>query len=387
VKRLALLALLALAACRARPVPVQPPLPEPEQAAPGDYPLERVPPESWPTFRDDGGFQFLAEAAEHSLAYYRAQPPEKLFAFGPDRFTTAHMIDSMETFIALLRNSPETFPTLLREQFWLYRSTGADRENTVTFSAYYEHTLEGSLAPGNGYDFPIYRKPPDLEEVASGEEKTVGRTVDGKRVPYHSRKDIDSGGALKGKGLEIAWAKDPVEVYFLQVQGSGWLRLPTGRMVRIRYAANNGLPYRSVGTTMIARGLVARDKFNRATMTAYLAAHPEQRQDILNENPRYVFFELDTSPTAKNVYGGIRVPLTADRSIATDPRLFPRGALAWMETFAAKSVQRFVLNQDEGGAIKGPARVDYFVGAGPEAEAFAYAFWQKGRLYFLVKRR
>lgn len=138
---------------------------------------------------------------------------------------------------------------------------------------------------------------------------------------------------------------------------------------------------------MIEKGIIPREKFSRAAMVAHLASHPERRQELLNHNPRYVFFRLDEGASAPHAFGSLQVPLTPYRSVAVDPAVFPPGGLAWMETQGRPSVARFVLCQDEGGAIKGPARVDYFAGAGPEAESFAVGFWQTGSLYFFVKKR
>ncbi len=260
----------------------------------------------------------------------------------------------------------------------------------MVFSAYYEHSLEASLRPTEVYRYPLYRRPPDLVEMrpaSGGAERLVGRLKNDELIPYYTREEIDSGGVLKGKGLEIAWARDPLEIFFLQVQGSGWLHVAdTGERVRVRYAAHNGHPYRSVGGHLIERGLIPREKFSREAMAAFLNSRPDRRQTYLNVNPRYVFFELDRSSRSHEVRGSLQVPLTARRSVAADPAVFPPGALAWMETEGNPRVVRFVLIQDEGGAIKGPGRIDYFVGDGPEAEAFAVRFWQKGRFFVLVKK-
>jgi membrane-bound lytic murein transglycosylase A len=360
----------------------------------GPLALERVDPAFLPGFRDDLNFQGLRLAAEQSLAYYRSQPPERLFAFGRDRFPARHLADSMATFIALLEQSSVDFYDRLLEQFWVYQSTGTRTDRTVTFSAYYEHTLEASWTRTKTFRYPLYRRPPDLVEADAGTvdparagQKMAGRMVKGRLAPYYTRKDIDSDGVLKGRGLELAWAKDPMDIYFLQVEGSGWLKIQGSTApVRIRYAANNGHSYKSVGLSMIERGLIPREKFNKDTMLEYLRAHPVQRQDILNTNPRYVFFQVDRSSRAALTLGSLQIALTPWRSVATDPALFPPGALCWMDVAGKTPMTRFALNQDEGGAIKGPGRVDYFVGADPEAEKFAFTVWSPGKLYFLVKK-
>jgi len=352
--------------------------------------LKKLSPADWPSFSDDDGLKDLAESCRQSLSYYNTLPPDREFLFGNDRLSVSHMIDTFETLLTLLGDSSPDFRAALEKQFDVYRADGPAPSRDVTFTAYYEHTLDASLSPTAEYRFPLYRRPPDLMELpaTSAGGITVGRKNEtGEFVPYYSRAEIDTEKILADRGLEIAWAKDPLEIYFLQVQGSGWLQLPRGDRLRIRYQANNGHPYRSIGTFLIERGLLPKENFSRAVMAAYLRNHPDQRQDILNQNPRYVFFEIDRGPQSRHALGSLRVPLTAKRSIATDPQLFPKGALAWMEIEGDDPVRRFVLNQDEGGAIKGPGRVDYFVGEGPEAETYAQRFYRRGKLYLLVKKK
>lgn len=328
-----------------------------------------------------------AEAARQSLSYFNALPPETVFAVGPEHVTARRMAQGMETFLRLTELPPSEFRLAVRDAFDLYASPGEGGTGVVTFSAYYEHALDASLERGGIYQFPIYARPRDLEEIDSPRGKTVGRRgEDGALVPYFSRAEIDAGGALEGRDLEIAWAADPLDVFFLQVQGSGWLHLEGDPSpVRVRFAAHNGLPFKSVGGHMISRGVLSKNGFGRAAMVRYFQEHPEERQEWLNFNPRYVFFKLDHSPDAPFAMGSIQRPLTPRRSVAADKALFAPGALAWMETEGIKT-GRFVWVQDEGGAIKGPHRIDYFVGAGEEAEDYAVRFWTKGRFYILVPK-
>jgi membrane-bound lytic murein transglycosylase A len=321
----------------------------------------------------------LADAARRSLDYYHALPEGTSFAIGADRVSAARMADSLEALLKLTDRDPEDFRREARRLFKAYRSP-----NPVVFSSYYEHSLDAALERGGDYQFPIYAKPPDLVEKDSPGGKIVGRIEEGKFVPYFTRREIDSGGALEGKGLEIAWAADPLDVFFLQVQGSGWFRLPGGeKPLRVRFAAHNGRPYVSVGGSMIKKGLLSEGGSAREKLVGYMRRHPEERQELLNVNPRYVFFRIDRGPDAEFALGSAGVPLTPWRSVAADKGIFPPGALAWMETEKG-AVRRFVLVQDEGGAIKGSSRIDYFVGGGKEAEDFAVRFWAPGRFYVLV---
>jgi membrane-bound lytic murein transglycosylase A len=268
----------------------------------------------------------------------------------------------------------------------------------VLYTGYYEPVIEASLTRDATYASPIHAAPQDLIEVPLEPfsdrfkgEKVFGR-IEGKRlVPYFSRSEI-VGGKLAGKGLELAWAKDPVALFFLQIQGSGTLLLPDGTERRIGYAGANGRPYRSIGARLIEQGFITREAMSMQALRAWLAANPAQRDALLDYNESYVFFRyLDTAPV-----GSLGRPVTPGRSIATDSRLFPHGALAFIETeqpvgtvetgITWKPLTRFMLNQDTGGAIRGPGRVDIFWGRGPNAELSAGLMKQKGRLFFLVPR-
>lgn len=352
----------------------------------GEGPLVRLDWSQVPSFSDDSAVADLSVAVQKSLGYFRSLPSAQRISLGPDVYTASEMADSLDFFLTLLDPAREDRWEILKRDFNVYASVGSDTDRTVVFSSYYEHSLRASLNKTEKYRFPLYARPPDLEEVSEGKSKKMVRRGGGQR-PYFTRQQIDGDLALQGQGLEIAWADDPVEIFFLQVQGSGWLLLPNGERLRVRYAGNNGHPYQSVGGSMIQRGIIPKEKFSRKAMVNYLASHPRERQSILNVNPRYIFFKIDRGPTSPWAYGSLGVPLTPGRSVALDPALFPPGALAWMETQGRSKVRRFVVNQDEGGAIKGPARVDFFAGSGDEAQKFAIGFWEKGRLYFLAKKK
>ncbi len=359
--------------------------------------LMPVPASEMPRFRDDLEPNSLKVAAEQSLPYYRSLPPLQSFRFGQDQYTVAEMAMSMERLIALIdtSGSSEVLAEAISREFVVYRAVGSDGRGTVQMSAYYEHTLEASLTPTDEYRYPIYGRPSDLVTVDLGlfgavwqGQKIVGRLQGWMLVPYYTRKEIDADGVLAGDRLEIAWAKDPVDIFLLQIEGSGWLRVP-GReqLLRIRFDGTNGRAYRSVGKHLVERGLIAEGALSYDAVTEYLRTHPDERAELLNHNERYVFFQLDDGPERERVFGYQRMTLTPWRSIAIDATVFPPGSLGWIESDGRGRVARFVLAQDEGAAIKGPGRLDLFVGARAEAERFAADFWETGRLYFLVKRR
>jgi membrane-bound lytic murein transglycosylase A len=247
------------------------------------------------------------------------------------------------------------------------------------------------MTPSEEYRYPIYGVPGDLVAQEQDGEKKLGRIENEVLVPYYSRRDIDQLGVLRGRGLEIAWVKDPIDLFFLHIQGSGLLRLDDGRQVTVNYAAQSGLAYRSIGRLLIDSGKVLRDEMSMQRLRRYLTEYPAEQNEIFAYNESYVFFRIsDDGPI-----GSLGVPVTAGRSIATDSRLFPRGALAVVQTDIPiigslgelagwRPVTRFVVNQDTGGAIRGSQRADYYFGTGEEAGALAGYMNRQGRLYFLV---
>ena len=215
--------------------------------------------------------------------------------------------------------------------------------------------------------------------------------MEGKRlIPYDSRKEIVDGNSLEGRADVIAYV-DAIELFFLQIQGSGLVSFPDGRVKRVNYAQKNGHPYRSVGRLL--KEHIPPEEMSLQSIKAYLHEHPDEVRGILNYNQSYTFFrEVEDGPL-----GYIDVPLTPGRSIAMDRRLAPRGGLAFIETdfpvidngeiIGWMPVRRFVLVQDTGSAINGHGRVDIFTGRGDEAEITAGHLKQKGRVFFLVAKK
>jgi membrane-bound lytic murein transglycosylase A len=389
---LSVLVLFSLIACAKR-LPVT----SPEDA------LERI---SWRRAAaplDDLAFRDLGNAVRGSLDYYRKVPPNTVFIFGSDRVTALDMILTLQNFLLIVENgslNDQEKAERIRNGFDLYQSVGSNSNGKVLFTGYYEPTLSCRMAPQAGFSYPLYRKPDDIIEVdltlfGSGfpKNKLLGR-LDGKKiVPYYSREEIDQKNALARKDLEILWCNDPIDIYFLQVQGSGKVDLGNGTILSVLYDGANGRPYKGAGSYLINAGIIPKEEMSMQMIRQYLRDNPDQVASVLNQNPSYVFFRLESGPSV----GNISVPLTPGRSIATDSRLFPKGALALIVT--EKPViengvikewtrfTRFVVNQDTGGAIKGPGRVDLFWGQGPEAEISAGYMQQEGNLYFLVRKK
>jgi membrane-bound lytic murein transglycosylase A len=356
-----------------------------------------------PAFSDDLDMASLSRAVQGSLRYLKRLPKDRSFIYGPDTYSALEVIRSMETFLALLDRYSENTEEMWRRvstHFKVYRAVGRDGAGEVLYTGYYEPIIDGRLEPDEIHTYPIYGRPKDLIQVDLGlfkeslqGERIVARYEQGSLFPYYNREEIDSRMVLSGRGLEIAWARDPVEIFFLQIQGSGQIRLPDGERIRVNYAATNGRPYRSIGRLLIEQGLMDRDGLSMQKLKAFLDAHPEMRTEILNHNESYIFFRLvDEGPL-----GNIEVPLTSGRSIATDYRLFPKGALTFIRTKKPVfdhskeieswvSLNRFALNQDTGGAIRGPGRVDLFFGNGELAELSAGHMNQTGELYFFMQK-
>jgi membrane-bound lytic murein transglycosylase A len=396
-----------LAGCvTAPPKPVPPPVP-PALSISRYQALVRLESKEVPHLVDDADTASLLAAAQQSFAYYQNLPDEQLFVLGTDSYTAKDLTASMAFLINLLQNSPDPkeWVPALENACLIYQSVGVDPERTVVFSSYYEPSISARRVPDAMYRYPLYARPPDLVDVDLSlfDDVYQGAHISGRRdgqalVPYPVRADIDGRKILQDKGLELAWAKNPLDVLDLQIEGSGWLDFGKGDLVRVRYDGNNGRRYKSVGQYLIATGRIPAKKFNRTSFRKYLERHPKERQEILNVNDRYVFFRIDTSTAAPYAYGNLDVPLTPGRSVATDPKLFPKGMLAWIDTERSvvtkgdrvkgkKLLKRFMLAQDEGGAIQGPGRVDIFAGRGEDAKQMATHLWYKGKLYFLIKKK
>ncbi|MDR1648166.1 MAG: MltA domain-containing protein [Zoogloeaceae bacterium] len=265
------------------------------------------------------------------------------------------------------------------------------REGLMT--GYYEPLIRGSLVRDTRNAVPVLPPPADLLAVELGSlhadlqhRRLRGRVVGGKVLPYFSRAEINQKlAADQWPETPLLWVADPVEFFFLQIQGSGRIKLPDGRQVRIGYADQNGHPYRSIGRLLAERGELALSATSMQGIQAWGRAHPEKISALLNENPSYVFFRLlpDSAPETGPI-GALGVPLTPERSIAVDPRAIPLGAPVWLSSPTGQTLNRLVLAQDTGGAIRGGVRADFFWGFGKAAGEKAGRMKQPGRLWVLL---
>lgn len=265
------------------------------------------------------------------------------------------------------------------------------------FTGYYEPLLHGSRKRGGQYTVPFYTRPPELVMVDLGRfredlkgKRIAGKIEDGNLVPYPDRKEIDAG-ALAGRKLEIVWVDDPIDAFFLHVQGSGRVQLAEGGELRLGYAAQNGHPYTAIGRELIDRGAIPRDQVSLQTIRAWLEAHPGEAREVMEKNASYVFFQ---KLQGEGPLGAQGVPLTPGRSLAVDLKFMPLGVPVWLlsgvpsprEGEPDGRLHRLLITQDTGGAIRGPVRGDVFWGFGEEAEAIAGRMKHRGKLWVLLPR-
>ncbi|SHH15792.1 membrane-bound lytic murein transglycosylase A [Cognatiyoonia sediminum] len=242
-------------------------------------------------------------------------------------------------------------------------------ENPTLFTGYFEPEISGSLERTERYRFPIYELPRDL--------------VPGQR--YATRQTIEETGLLAGKGLEIAWLEDPVDRFFLQVQGSGRIKLPDGDVLRVGFAGKNGHEYSSVGQALIARGELQAHQVSADAIRNWVRRNPEEGRRLLWVNDSYVFFrEVNEVPARRGPLGAMNRSITSMRSIAVDPSINILGAPIWIEKDGENPLQRLMIAQDTGSAIKGAQRADIFYGTGLTAGIEAGRIRDGGRMIMLM---
>jgi len=275
---------------------------------------------------------------------------------------------------------------------WALTHPDGGREGLVT--GYYEPLVYGSRTQKAPYLVPVFGPPADLVvvELASlyPELKNLrlrGRVEGRKLVPYHDRTNWAAQEAQR-VGDALLWVNDPLDYFFLQIQGSGQVALDDGSRVRIGYADQNGHPYRSIGKWLIEKGELQAHEASMQGIKSWASAHPERLQELLNVNPSMVFFR-ELPATGSGPPGALGVPLTPERSLAVDPRHTPLGAPVWLATTYPNSEQaltRLMLAQDTGGAIRGPVRADFYWGSGVAAGSLAGRMKQRGKLWVLLPR-
>jgi membrane-bound lytic murein transglycosylase A len=278
------------------------------------------------------------------------------------------------------------------EPYRVIRQTGTQREDNGLITGYFEPQMHGSRTASAQFATPLYAPPPDLLTVDLSslypelKGKPVRARLDGRKVvPYYSRGDLAADPQVHGS--ELVFVDDALGAFLLEVQGSGRVLLPDGQTIRLEYADQNGYPYRSIGRYLVDHGELSVADATMAGIRQWVSAHPDRVPELLNSNPSVVFFReeplLDPSVGPK---GALGVPLTPRRSVAVDPSAVPLGAPVFLATTMPASevpLERLVVAQDTGGAIRGAVRADFFWGTGPEAADEAGKMRQSGRLWLL----
>ncbi len=376
--------------------------PKVQDKAAGQPPLHKIKPGKYPGFLDSLDIEGLADAVDRSLVYFKRVPYNRQFSYGQDTFTAAHLMVSMET----LKNFLETRPTasqlasFIRSKFWVYRAAG-NQDKEVLFTGYFEPTYPGGRIQSDSCRYPLFSRPEDLYEIDlplfsetyKGHRRLVARvSPETKRiVPYYTREQINTIGDFHERAVPIAWLENRVDRFFLEIQGSGRVDLKDGTVLRVHYAGSNGNAYRSVGRYLIDQGLIPKEQMSMQAIRTWLELNPQRMDEVLHYNESVIFFKEEEG----GPYGSLGVEVTPFRSIATDSRLFPKGALCFIEAQLPDRVNVnpikewepasfFALNQDTGGAIKGPARADIFCGNDPYAVYTAGHMKVYGRLYVMV---
>jgi peptidoglycan lytic transglycosylase A len=336
---------------------------------------------------DEGDQRALLLALDRQITHLESLP-NKSYRFGRTSVTRRQLLATAKALrlVVLSHHGKPEFGLRVREKFDLFRAGNNAKAGKALFTGYYDPVINVSKTPDARFRFPLYKKPPDLRTNSGG---NVFRVINGTMQPYFTRKQIDGDGVLRGKGLELAWAEDPVSVFYLQVQGSGLALYPDGSTANIHFAASNGHPFQSSARPCMNDGLCPG---GYAENLAWFRAHPAKAQQYFFKNPRFIFFRLDDHGPV-GVQG---IPLTPYRTIAADLKHYPPGSLVFVKvpmpvknsdgTTAVRPVGLIVAVGDTGNAIKGPGRADFYYGRGKQAGYTAGKTYGWGEMYFLLAK-
>jgi membrane-bound lytic murein transglycosylase A len=342
---------------------------------------------------DDAPAASLQQAAARSVESLQRLPQDRVLP-ALDHEVRVGEVVSILAAVADMTTKGDGWGEQVCDRFHVYR---AELPQPMLVTGYYQPELTASRRRTERFRYPLYRTPDDLVDVDLSQfcpdcrsRVGQGRVENGKVVPYYSRAEIEAG-ALVDRGYEIAWLDDPVEVYFLHVQGSAVLRFDDGVHMQVSYGGSNGRPYTSIGSVLIAQGKMSRGAVSLKTLKDYLRGHPEEQAALTAANQRHIFFRT----VAVGPIGSLGITLTAGRSIAADASVYPAGALMFLRvaprataaSAAEKPVfSRFAVIQDAGSAISGASRADVFWGSGPTAEAIAGDLRNPGEMYLVLPK-
>lgn len=351
---------------------------------PGERSLVEIAPGELPPFAlvqtDREG---LLQGIGHSLKYLATPTADK--AYPVMGITKSEVVRGLQRFRELLQQNPNqaALNEALRREFRILQSVGWDGRGTVLFTGYYTPIFEASRTRTARFRYPLYKRPADFKPVGLHESLQV--LPDGSTRPYPGRRALETSGALAG--LELVWLAEPFDPYIIQVQGSAKLRMREGGVMEIGMHGTTGHQYFSIGKQMIRDGVFTDAELNLKNMRDYFRANPAKVTYYTHMNPRFVFF----TETKGGPFGSLGQPVTADVSIATDKKIFPPGALTFVDTTLgagsqARQYTGFRLDQDTGGAIQAPGRCDLYMGEGAGAEYRAGQQREEGHLYYILAR-
>jgi membrane-bound lytic murein transglycosylase A len=333
-----------------------------------------------------GDLTNLLRSLDHSLRYLQTDAAAKAYGkYAVSGFTRERVMRSVQRFRTLVRiaKTPEALAKAVQQEFAFYQSIGKDKQGLVEFTGYYEATYKASRTPTSTYRYPLYRLPSNF----------------GSWQPQPTRQQLEGMDGLQGskgklRGLELVWLSDRLEAYLTQIQGSARLTLPNGKTMTVGFAGKTNFPYVSLGKELIKDGKISQEALSLPKVLQYFRDNLQELNTYIPRNKSFVFFKETNGAKAT---GSLGVPVTAERSIATDKNLMPPGALAMVQTripyftpaqkIEQIPVNRFVLDQDTGSAIKGPGRVDIFMGTGKIAKERSGLMNTPGQLYYLLLKK
>lgn len=373
----ALASALLLAACAAQPTP--PPVTPQPLPVPPPQPVTPPPPANAlaaGVALVPAASTIYDEWAQRALTAFRTSCPS--LTRRQDQSGLAQPQDWAPVCADAANVTPDQAAAFFRDRFdWVRVGNGK-----AFATGYYEPEIQGSKTPQPGYA-PIYMVPPDLVRCTRPDGTTGRGRIDqtGTCGPYYTRAEIDDG-ALANKGLEIAWAADPVDLFFVEIQGSGRVVFPDGTSIRIGYGDQNGLPYTAIGKLLRDRNILPPGGANMQSIRDWIRANPDQGRELMRENASYIFFKVLNGP---GPVGALNVPVTPHGTVAADPKFVPLGAPIYLAVDRPEAYGLWVA-QDTGGAIKGPNRFDTFWGAGPDATQTAGGMSANGVAYVLLPK-
>jgi len=360
--------------------------------------LHLLPDRDMPSFTDDADIESLIDAAGKQLDYLAKQDPEKLIEFNTASYPVHHLQNSLQSFLKAIEAAPQLadLDAFLKKNYSVYQAGGRQKKRgrQMLVTGYYEPVFQGSLKKEPPFLYPLYSTPASLikQDTTDGKKKTGRLDEQNKLIDYWSRAEIENNNLCAG--YEIAYLKDPFDAYLLHVQGSGKVLLPDKTLLAVRFAASNGLEYKSIGKLLVDTKIMKLEEVSIPAIRDYLDTHPERMKSVLQHNPRFIFFQVGDNLAPRGSSG---VRLTAGRSIAIDWSSLPGGTLAYLITRRPEvdetgevtgwvAMRRFVFPQDSGSAIEGAGRVDFFWGSGDYARTAANHMKEEGLLYFLVEK-